>query len=106
MENYLAAFQSYLSDQKKVSQNTLESYLRDTEHFLLFLTEKGLAPEAVTEEDLENYAAELCRIGKSSATMFLSVPYCAGSCLGKSGQTNQAGQDGEEASSDPEQPGN
>lgn len=83
MENYLAAFQSYLSDQKKVSQNTLESYLRDTEHFLLFLTEKGLAPEAVTEEDLENYAAELCRIGKSSATIsrkFASIR-CFYQCL-------------------------
>ena len=45
MLDYYSLFSEYLAEQKPNSANTRESYLRDTLHFLEFLSETGVVPE-------------------------------------------------------------
>ncbi len=42
MENLVTAFINYLKDEKKLSQNTLMSYKRDIEQYIVFLQEKNV----------------------------------------------------------------
>lgn len=69
MQSYLEEFRSYLENQKKVSQNTLVSYLRDTEHFFLFLQTRKLLPENVTTTILDDYISELHCADQSASTI-------------------------------------
>ena len=42
MENLVKAFIQYLRDEKKLSQNTLLSYQRDIEQYIMFLQEMNV----------------------------------------------------------------
>ena len=39
MREYVSKFREYLTEKKAVSENTLQSYMRDIQHFLTFMKE-------------------------------------------------------------------
>lgn len=66
----LEKFENYLANEKKASNNTLSSYLRDIRQFGSYLavhTEEGF--DSATEEELSNYITWLRSAGKSVATV-------------------------------------
>ena len=69
MLDYYSLFSEYLAEQKPNSANTRESYLRDTLHFLEFLSETGVVPEQAGEEDIQGYVDHLHELGRSPTTI-------------------------------------
>lgn len=70
MKDYCSEFGTYLSDVKRVSPNTLDSYLRDTADYLHFLQSRGnLLPVAADRKTVEGYIAQLHAQNKSVATI-------------------------------------
>ena len=68
--DYVAAFQNYLTEEKKASQNTLSSYLRDINQFRNWLaTLENVDIPAVDRTIIEEYLHHLEHIGKSPATI-------------------------------------
>jgi len=70
----LEKFKNYLANEKKASNNTLSSYLRDIRQFGSYLsahTEETF--DSATEADLANYVAWLRSAGKSVATVSRSI---------------------------------
>lgn len=60
MKEYCSEYRNYLRFQKAVSQNTLDSYTRDIDHFLDFvITKKLKGPEQVTASIMEEYVQSL-----------------------------------------------
>lgn len=67
-------FGDYLVNQKNVSDNTLDSYLRDVEHFLSFLKEQQVnEPGDVDEIQMNLYVERLTALKKSNATITRNV---------------------------------
>lgn len=76
MENQqvLNQYESYLRDEKKASQNTLSSYMRDIRQLADYLkTHSGAEITSATGEDLEGYIAHLRESGKSVSTISRNV---------------------------------
>ena len=74
MMDYCKGFEQYLQQEKHVSNNTLDSYRRDTEHFLSYLQANGVEdPSLVSPQDVEAYIAHLSALQKSSATVTRSI---------------------------------
>ncbi|MCH3972024.1 MAG: site-specific tyrosine recombinase XerD [Oscillospiraceae bacterium] len=70
MKDYCAEFHTYLSEVKRVSPNTLDSYLRDTADYLRFLQEEQVASPALAQKKtVEDYVAHLRKQKKSIATI-------------------------------------
>ncbi|MDA8169707.1 MAG: site-specific tyrosine recombinase XerD [Nitrospiraceae bacterium] len=65
----LADFLVYISVEKGLSRNTMDSYGRDLGGFLSFLEEKGAAPASFGKEDIMEFLDELRKKGLSTATM-------------------------------------
>ncbi len=66
----IGAFENYLINEKRASKNTLASYLRDINHFSLYLSHyTELELERVKKSDIENYIKWLKKNGKSAATI-------------------------------------
>lgn len=63
----LAAFKNFLKLERGLAENSVESYLRDITKLASFLQE-GVAPEAVSEEDIHRFLAFLTDIGMSSTS--------------------------------------
>ena len=59
MERQLKQFFDFLENDKKLSENTLQSYKRDLKQFRKYLESYGLHYNRVKEEDMENYIKEL-----------------------------------------------
>lgn len=68
MKDYIDVFKSYLTDEKKASKNTLESYIRDLSQFSIYCATVGVAPEKADTEFLNKYIEYLSVHGKSDAT--------------------------------------
>ncbi|GIO39035.1 tyrosine recombinase XerD [Paenibacillus antibioticophila] len=70
MQQAAASFITYLTQQRKLSPSTLESYSRDIEHFLDYLTDRGISayPE-LTRTGVMLYFARLREQGKAPATI-------------------------------------
>ena len=62
-------FGEYLINTKKVSDNTLNSYLRDIDQFLSYLETKCIQPDRVTNEVISRYIDNLTARGRSQATI-------------------------------------
>ncbi len=62
-------FAAYLSDIKKVSVNTLQSYLRDLEQFLEFLHVRDAVPFEATKEVIRKFVQSMERTGLSKSTV-------------------------------------
>lgn len=74
MKDYNAGFSDYLVNNKSVSANTLDSYMRDVAHFLSFLNVKGLDnPNLVDNEIMNDYVAKLKEFKKSNATITRNI---------------------------------
>ena len=72
--DYCKGFARYLVEEKHVSDNTLDSYRRDTEHFLSFLSNvRNVDPLSVKVEDIEAYVEYLHDSHKSISTVTRSV---------------------------------
>lgn len=70
MKDYCSEFRTYLSNTKKVSPNTLDSYLRDTVDYLHFLENIQMqSPAAATLDTIEQYVSRLHSQKKSTATI-------------------------------------
>ena len=70
MTDFLADYEAYLSDEKRVSPNTLCSYMRDLHQFDAWLDQHG--PDdlrKVKKETVTEYLAYLGTAGKSPATI-------------------------------------
>ncbi len=66
----LRSFEDYLKNQKKVSANTLLSYLRDVNRFQNYIsTQRGLEIMRVKADDVAEYVHSLRREGRSAATL-------------------------------------
>lgn len=69
MERQLKQFFNFLENDKKLSENTLQSYKRDLKQFRKYLESYGLHYNRVKEEDMENYIKELQEQGKKASSI-------------------------------------
>ena len=67
--DYLKGYEGYLTAEKRASENTCSSYLRDVRQFLDYCAREGLTAAAATTEELERYVRYLASRGKSAATV-------------------------------------
>ena len=70
---YLEAYEQYLRTEKRASENTRSSYLRDLRQFSAYCGERGIALEDVTAEIVEQYSRHLLSRGRSVATVTRAV---------------------------------
>jgi Site-specific recombinase XerD len=74
MKDYCADFTDYLVNKKSVSTNTLDSYIRDVEHFLSYLEEDGLNGPAEADTDfIYRYIVRLTELKKSNSTITRNI---------------------------------
>ena len=66
---YLDTFSDYLHNERKLSQNTLESYIRDVKMFCAFLKNRKYTIDTVTKTVLISYLILLQKEGKTTATI-------------------------------------
>ena len=64
MEKQLKLFFEFLENDKKLSDNTLQSYKRDIKQFKEYLNQKGKDYSNITKEDMKEYIEHLQSIGK------------------------------------------
>ncbi|MCL6606311.1 MAG: site-specific tyrosine recombinase XerD [Paenibacillus sp.] len=70
MKAYLQPFMLYLSRDKGLSRNTLESYGRDISQFLEFVVERGIEiPEEIKKTHVSLYLGGLRQAGRAAATV-------------------------------------
>jgi integrase/recombinase XerD len=68
-ENVVGEFLEFLNRNKKLSQNTLESYSRDIEQFLSYMKEQQINFYSAKKSTILNYLYYLKQQGKSQATI-------------------------------------
>ena len=73
MSELLDLYEEYLKTEKKASANTVSSYLRDMRQFASSMSDQDTELEEVLPQDVEGYAAQLTRKGKSAATVTRSI---------------------------------
>ena len=73
MSDLFEAYEEYLKTEKKASENTVSSYLRDVHQFAHAMEESGIELLDVVAQDVEDYTHQLSRRGKSPATVTRSV---------------------------------
>ena len=69
MENQLKQFFNFLKNEKKVSENTLQSYRRDLEQYKEYLSDEGKKYNKITEKDIEGFLEYLKEDGKKASTI-------------------------------------
>ena len=69
MEKQIKLFLDFLKNDKKLSDNTLQSYERDVEQFADYVSENKLNYAKVSNEDIKTYMKHLEEIGKKSSTV-------------------------------------
>ena len=65
----IQGYETYLTTEKKASDNTLCSYLRDVRQFAAYCEREGLVLTQVGQPDVEGYLRSLTSRGKSVATV-------------------------------------
>ncbi len=73
MSDLFEAYEGYLKTEKRASENTVSSYLRDVHQFAHAMEESGIELLDVVAQDVEEYTHQLSRRGKSPATVTRSV---------------------------------
>lgn len=71
--DYISAYELWLAREKKASNNTLCSYLRDVRQFTEWLDLEEISPTQVTQSDIKRFANYLSKKGKSDATVVRSI---------------------------------
>ena len=69
MEKQLKLFFEFLENDKKLSDNTLQSYKRDLKQFKAYLDEHNKNYNKLTEKDMKDYINYLQEIGKKASTI-------------------------------------
>ncbi len=69
MEEQLNLFFGFLENDKKVSNNTLQSYRRDLKQFERYLEENGKNYAKITDEEIKTYIKYMQEIGKKTSTI-------------------------------------
>ena len=69
MENQIERFLDFIQNDKKLSDNTLQSYKRDITQYSNYLNLKNMNYIKVTSEDVKTYLTELKNIGKKTSTI-------------------------------------
>jgi integrase/recombinase XerD len=78
--NVLSSFISYLSVERGLSNNTIESYTADLKGFFGFLSESGDLDGAFKREDIVNYLGRLRDAGYSTASICRFISSIKGYC--------------------------
>lgn len=73
MDKQIKLFLEFLQNDKKLSDNTLQSYRRDILQFEKFLDANDINFSKATEENIEDYLKELQKEGKKTSTAFRSL---------------------------------
>lgn len=74
MKFFVDIFKEYLLNEKKSSENTVESYMRDVNQFVTYCTENKIkSPGDVDSAVLNNFLTYLTALGKSEATKTRTV---------------------------------
>lgn len=84
--DYLKGYEAYLTTEKKASENTLSSYLRDVRQFSEYCQRETLELTETTTGDVERYAKYLMSRGKSVSTVtraVASLKSFLGICIGR-----------------------
>lgn len=71
--DYLQGYEDYLTTEKKASDNTLSSYLRDVRQFSDYCDREDLTLTSVSTGDVERYIKYLANRGKSVSTVTRAV---------------------------------
>lgn len=69
MEKQIKLFLEFLQNDKKVSDNTLQSYRRDIVYFNKYLESNKLNYAKMKDEDIKNYLQHLQEVGKKASTV-------------------------------------
>lgn len=69
MEKQLNLFFGFLENDKKVSNNTLQSYKRDLKQFEKYIEENGKDYSKITVEEIKTYIKYMQEIGKKPSTI-------------------------------------
>ena len=69
MEKQIKLFLEFLQNEKKLSDNTLQSYKRDIIQYQNYLEENGINYAKVSKEDIKAYLNYLKQIGKKPSTI-------------------------------------
>ena len=69
MEKQIKLFLEFLQNDKKLSDNTLQSYQRDILQFQDYLKDNDLNYAKLTEDDINNYFEQLRNNGKKNSTI-------------------------------------
>ncbi len=69
MEKQVKLFLEFLQNDKKVSDNTLQSYRRDIVYFTKYVEEGNMNYAKLNEEDIKNYLQHLQEVGKKASTV-------------------------------------
>ena len=69
MEKQIKLFLEFLQKDKKLSNNTLQSYKRDITQYESYINEENLQYKKVNKEDIKKYLDNLKNIGKKTSTI-------------------------------------
>ena len=69
MEKKIKLFLEFLQKDKKLSNNTLQSYKRDITQYESYINEENLQSLKVTKDDIKKYLENLKNIGKKTSTI-------------------------------------
>ena len=69
MEKKIKLFLEFLQKDKKLSNNTLQSYKRDSTQYESYINEENLQYLKVTKDDIKKYLENLKNIGKKTSTI-------------------------------------
>ena len=73
MEKQLKLFFDFLENEKKASNNTLQSYKRDIKQYENYLVQKQKKYDEITSKDMKEYIEELKEIGKKPSTISRNI---------------------------------
>ena len=73
MEKQIKLFLEFLQNDKKVSNNTLQSYKRDIMYYHKYLESNNLNYAKMEEEDIKDYLTHLQEVGKKPSTVSRSL---------------------------------
>ena len=73
MDKEIKQFLAFLQMDKKLSDNTLQSYRRDILQFERYLNDEKINYTEITEENIEEYMEYLKSVGKKTSTISRSL---------------------------------
>ena len=69
MEKQLKLYYEFLENEKKLSDNTLQSYKRDLKQFKNYIEQEGKNYNKLEEKDIKDYIGYLQKVGKKPSTI-------------------------------------